>query len=168
MVERILTNNEKKFLTIVVGCYNIGIGVQWKALYDAELSRGRIHEISKKFRREGLIEKDSYNVRKEKIKEVKELLKYNQEIEEGYHRIWKPFLLFMILFVIAVILLIISFWIHQSSPEQQINIQEALKIDIPVHGYTPGENITPLNESQMKIFCKVLVPENNLSICNQY
>ena len=88
MKVRILTHNERRFLTKCIALYHSKTNVQWKALYETGLSRSRIDDLAKNFRKEGLIDSNSYNIRADAIDKVKGLLVHNKDIDKGFHKIW--------------------------------------------------------------------------------
>ncbi|MBU0962799.1 MAG: hypothetical protein KKD48_02755 [Nanoarchaeota archaeon] len=106
MYKGILNYKERLFLSKCLELYNIKTEVRWKILFNLGLSRRDIQLISQKFRKEGLINKNNYNINKNKITEIKNILKVNKEKDINFHKIWDNFKVFT--FFIGFILIIIT------------------------------------------------------------
>lgn len=100
-----LTSKEKKYLTVCLNHHRINSDVVWKNLSNADLRNNEIKRITKKFREDRFIEKDSYNLNEEKVDEIKKVLKKIIFEEQKMHNDWNSFFDFKK----AVFILIIVF-----------------------------------------------------------
>lgn len=101
----VLSHPERVFLTTCLKGYKAGLDVKWGHFDNEKLGRGQIDQISKKFRKQGFIEKKGYNINEKKIDDLKKLLEENEKQDKKFHSAWK---ILLTTFVVILILLLIG------------------------------------------------------------
>jgi len=94
MREKRLNDAEKEFITLCLRFYKNKDEVRWSNL-NKKIDRQQISRITKKFRKFGFINKGGYDINPKKLKEIKEILNFNekqdnQQIEhlKEHHNVW--------------------------------------------------------------------------------